>query len=309
MNAILECINAKDVRNNLNIRPLAGRIGAQIHDLALSDDLDCETMAAIRAALVRHKVLFFRDQAALTDHEHEEFAAQFGEPIKHPTVPPAAGSRYLLDLDSREGHTASVWHTDLTFVDAYPKMTALRALTIPEMGGDTLWANTAAAYEALPDNLKSFVDTLWATHSNAFDAPPPSAGAAAAGGQRAAFMSTIYETEHPVVHIHPESGERCLILGAYLKRFVGLGDADSHRLLAILQDHVTRPENTVRWRWRVGDVAIWDNRATQHRAIADFGKQLRVLRRVAVAGDVPISIDGRQSRVIRPEPQNRSAAA
>ena len=119
---------------------------------------------------------------------------------------------------------------------------------------------------------------------------------------REVFASTVYETEHPVVRVHPETGERTLILGQFLKSFVGLSGANSARLFAILQDHVIRLENTVRWRWAQGDVAIWDNRATQHYAINDYGDQQRVMRRVTLAGDVPVGLDGRQSVTHKPEP-------
>lgn len=109
------------------------------------------------------------------------------------------------------------------------------------------------------------------------------------------------ETEHPVVRVHPVSGERTLLLGHFVKRFVGLNQADSQRLFNVLQDHITKPENLVRWRWQPGDVAFWDNRATQHRAVADFALQRRTLRRATVAGDVPVGIDGRTSRTVRKE--------
>lgn len=296
-------INAKDAESPLDIVPVAGRIGAEVRGVALSGDLDPVTLAAIRAALVRHKVIFFRDQVELTDQRHEEFAALLGDPVAHPTVPVAEGSRYLLELDSTEGYAASSWHTDVTFVEAYPQASILRAITIPHAGGDTLWANGATAYEELPEPLKTLVDGLWAVHSNKYDY------AAALGTKDAErseeyskiFASTVYETEHPVVRVHPETGERSLLLGHFVKQFVGLNPADSQRLFSVLQDYITKPENTVRWRWRAGDVAIWDNRATQHRAVADFGLQRRTLRRATVAGDVPVAIEGRLSRSVKIE--------
>ena len=304
-------INAKDAESPLDIVPVAGRIGAEVRGVALSGDLDPVTLAAIRAALVRHKVIFFRDQVELTDQRHEEFAALLGDPVAHPTVPVAEGSRYLLELDSTEGYAASSWHTDVTFVEAYPQASILRAITIPHAGGDTLWANGATAYEELPEPLKTLVDGLWAVHSNKYDY------AAALGTKDAKrseeyskiFASTVYETEHPVVRVHPETGERSLLLGHFVKQFVGLNPADSQRLFSVLQDHITKPENTVRWRWRAGDVAIWDNRATQHRAVADFGLQRRTLRRATVAGDVPVAIDGRLSRSVKIEKAAEAVAA
>ncbi|MBB6505413.1 taurine dioxygenase [Sphingomonas endophytica] len=294
-------VNAAQAESPLDIHPVAGRIGAEIRGVKLGGDLDPLTVAAIEAALVRHKVIFFREQH-LTDEAHEAFAALLGEPIAHPTVPVAEGSRYLLELDSKEGYAASSWHTDVTFVPAYPKASILRALVIPDAGGDTLWANGETAYEELPDALRTLVDGLTAIHSNDYDYAEVLAGASKTQEEHhKVFTSTIYETEHPVVRVHPVSGARSLLLGHFVKRFSGLNTADSQRLFALLQDHITKPENVVRWRWQAGDVAIWDNRSTQHRAVADFGLQRRHLRRATVAGDVPRGIDGRTSRALKPE--------
>jgi len=294
-------VNAAQAESPLDIHPVAGRIGAEIRGVKLGGDLDPLTVAAIEAALVRHKVIFFREQH-LTDEAHEAFAALLGEPIAHPTVPVAEGSRYLLELESKEGYAASSWHTDVTFVPAYPKASILRALVIPDAGGDTLWANGETAYEELPDALRTLVDGLTAIHSNDYDYAEVLAGASKTQEEhRKVFTSTIYETEHPVVRVHPVSGARSLLLGHFVKRFSGLNTADSQRLFALLQDHITKPENVVRWRWQAGDVAIWDNRSTQHRAVADFGLQRRHLRRATVAGDVPRGIDGRTSRALKPE--------
>jgi len=304
-------VNARQTESPLDIVPVAGRIGAEIRGVALSGDLDDITVAAIRAALVRHKVIFFRDQHALDDARQEGFAERFGKPVAHPTVPVVPGSKYLLELDSKEGYAASSWHTDVTFVDAYPEASILRAITIPEAGGDTLFANGVTAYRELPDALKTLVDGLWAVHTNLYDYAEAFSNAdrKRIEEHQKVFASTVYETEHPVVRVHPESGERALLVGHFVKQFVGLNATDSQRLFAILQDHITKPENTVRWRWRAGDVAIWDNRATQHRAVADFGLQRRTLRRATIAGDVPVAIDGSRSRVIKPEPAHATLEA
>jgi len=301
--------NAADPASPLTIRPVTGRIGAVIEGVTLSGDLDAGTVAAIEAALVRHKVVFFRGQHGLTDEAHEAFAALFGDPVAHPTVPVAEGSRYLLELDSREGYAASSWHTDVTFVDAYPKGSILRAITVPEAGGDTVWANGETAYEGLPEPLRALADSLWAIHTNNYDyaAALGAAGkvteaqVAAAQAHKAVFASTVYETEHPVVRVHPVSGQRSLLLGHFVREFVGLNKADSQALFNVLQDHITREENVVRWRWQPGDVAFWDNRSTQHRAVADFALQRRTLRRATINGEVPVGIDGRRSRTVKKE--------
>ena len=300
--------NARDKSIDLDVTPVTGTIGAIVNGVQLSGDLPAATVQAIQAALVRHKVLFFRDQQHLTDQEHEDFAGLLGDPVAHPTVPVAEGSRYLLELDSKEGYAASSWHTDVTFVDAYPKASILRALTIPEAGGDTQWANGETAYEGLPEVLRQLVNNLWATHTNLYDyasilqsAPDGESAAKRIKEHRNVFASTVYETEHPVVRVHPVSGQRSLLLGHFVKQFVGQNAADSARLFQTLQDHITKPENVVRWPWRAGDVALWDNQATQHRATADFGLQRRTLRRATISGEVPVGIDGRRSRTVRKE--------
>ena len=285
---------------SLEIVPVAGRIGAEIRGVKLGGDLDDETVAAITAALVRHKVIFFRGQEHLDDAGHEAFAARMGEPLAHPTVPPSPGSTFLFPLDSKEGVPANEWHTDITFLPAFPAASILRAIIIPPFGGDTLWANTVAAYEELAPPLKAMVETLTAVHTNAVDyaARHPDRSPGAVKESTSVFTSTTYETEHPVVHVHPVSGERALLLGGFVKRLVGLRREDGEQIYRLLQDHISRPEHTVRWRWAVGDVAIWDNRSTQHRAIADYGDQHRRLRRATIAGQITVGVDGRPSRAL-----------
>lgn len=284
----------------LEVCRVAGQIGAEIRNVALSGTLDDATISAIRQELLRHKVIFFRNQNHLDDAGQEAFAERMGAPIKRPNVAASEGSRFLLELNAKEGYAASIWHTDLTFLAAYPEASILRAIVVPDFGGDTLWANTAAAYSDLPAPLRILVDNLHAIHADATDfdlyqvSVKDQLGAAQNGPALVRF-----EAEHPVVRVHPETGERCLVLGqSRVKRFVGLNALDSQRLLAILQDQVTRPENTVRWRWQPGDVAIWDNRATQHRSVPDYGDQPRQMRRATIHGTTAIGIDGFESRQI-----------
>ncbi len=168
----------------------------------------------------------------------------------------------------------------------------LRAVALPKVGGDTLWANTASAYEELPEVLQRLADALWALHTNT--------STYNSARRHPKAVSTAYETEQPVVRVHPETGERNLLLGFHAQNLLSVNRQDSERLMRILQDHITRPENTVRWRWELGDVAFWDNRATQHYGIGDFIER-RQLHRVSLEGDVPISVDGRRSVVKRKE--------
>jgi alpha-ketoglutarate-dependent sulfate ester dioxygenase len=251
--------------------------------------------------LSKYKVLFFRNQGHLDDAEQERFAARLGDLVAHPTSPARLGSAAILELDStRGGGRADRWHTDVTFVDAYPKISVLRGVVIPPFGGDTAWANTVAAYEGLPPALKTLAENLWAVHSNLFDyaAARPQASAAAVKQYEEVFTATVYETEHPVVRVLPGTGERSLVLGYFVRRFVGYSQSDSNHLFEMLQSHVTGLENTVRWRWNADDVAMWDNTATQHCAINDYGDQKRVVRRSTIRGENPVSVDGRTSASI-----------
>ena len=277
---------------------VADRIGAEIRNVRLSGDLPDATIKAINDLLLRHKVIFFRDQGHLDDAGQERFANRLGDLVPHPTVGATKGTASILELDSsRGGGRADQWHTDVTFVATYPKISVLRGVTIPEFGGDTIWANTATAYSELSPALQRLADDLWAVHSNSYDyaAVRSRANETDRKHYEEVFTGTVYETEHPVVRVHPETGERTLILGNFVQRFVGQSKGDGHKLLDLFQAHITAPENTVRWRWRAGDVAIWDNRATQHYAVNDYGDQHRVVRRATVDGDVPISVDGRHS--------------
>ena len=288
----------------LTLRRVAGNIGAEIRDITLSADLDAETFAQLEAALVKYKVLFFRQQSHLTDAEHQAFGARFGKIVAHPTVPAPEGTK-LFELDaSKGGGRADSWHTDVTFVDAFPKISILRGVTIPEYGGDTVWANTARAYEQLPETLKRFVDTLRAVHSNDYDygAERVVVEAHRLAHHQKVFVSSLWEAEHPVVHVHPVSGERALLLGHFVKRLVGFSSRESAQLFELLQNRITRLDNTVRWQWQQGDVVIWDNRSTQHYAVNDYGTQPRVVRRVTVEGEIAVGVDGSHSRTVsRPQ--------
>ncbi|MCH1866672.1 TauD/TfdA family dioxygenase [Nocardioides sp. CFH 31398] len=285
----------------LTVTKLGGRLGARIDGVQLGGGLDPATVADVRAALLAHKVVFLRGQHHLDDAEQAAFASLLGPlTTAHPTV--STGDSRVLRFEATKGMAANSWHTDVTFVDRVPAFSVLRGVTMPAYGGTTVWANTVTAYDALPAPLRALVDELWAVHTNEYDyvreAEDPDAEDTAAL-PRDEFASTVFETEHPVVRVHPETGERSLVLGHFVKRFSGLNSAESVALFTLLQNRVTKLENTVRWTWSDGDVAIWDNRATQHYAVADFDTQRREVRRVTVSGDVPVSVDGRRSRVLR----------
>ena len=296
--------HAETSHTQIAVTRLGGRIGARIDGVHLGADLGSGVVARIRAAILEHKVVFFRAQQHLDDDGHIAFAEQLGPlTTAHPTV--NTGSAKVLSLAANKGMAANSWHTDVTFVDRIPAFSVLRAVTIPAYGGTTNWANTAAAYDGLPAPLKALVDQLWAVHSNDYDYvansedPDRDRDGNNSVFSREQFVSTTFETEHPVVRIHPETGERALVLGHFVKKFTGLNSAESAALFNLLQARVTKLENTIRWTWEEGDVAAWDNRATQHYAVADFDEQRREVRRITVAGDVPVSVDGRRSIVRR----------
>jgi alpha-ketoglutarate-dependent sulfate ester dioxygenase len=308
MNAVVEDRKLAS-STGLDIVPLAPRIGAEVRGLRLSGALAPETFAALKQALLRHRVLFVRGQQHLDDASHEDFGRLWGDIEAHPTVPAPEGTRFL-ELDSRHGGRADSWHTDVTFRATPPQVCILRAVILPPVGGDTVWANTVAAYDHLPDDLKVIADRLWAVHGNDYDYAESRTSEGASSEElssrqkyREVFRRAVIEAEHPVVRVHPETGERALLLGHFLKRLSGLSTSESRHLFEILQSRVVRLENTVRWRWAPGDVAIWDNRATQHYALNDYGDEHRVVRRVTVTGDVPVSVDGRRSidRTVAPQ--------
>lgn len=290
---------------------LGANIGARVDGVRLGGDLDPATVEAINNALLTHKVIFFRDQHHLDDESQFAFARTLGTPtIAHPTVTSRGAD--VLPIDSRYDK-ANSWHTDVTFVDRIPKASLLRAITLPEYGGTTTWASTEAAYDQLPPPLAALVENLWAVHTNDYDYVKDHAEVAASGEEdtirqyREEFVSDLYETEHPVVRIHPETGRRVLLLGHFVKRFVGLGSTESTTLLQLLQARVTKLENTIRWNWLPGDLAIWDNRATQHYAVSDYDDQYRRLSRITLAGDVPVDVHGTPSRVLKGDASHYSA--
>ncbi|MFL6117852.1 MAG: TauD/TfdA dioxygenase family protein [Catenulispora sp.] len=282
---------------SITVRRIGGRIGAEISGVDLGAELPEPVFAELNAALLEHKALVFRDQH-LDDEAQLRFAARFGPlTTAHPTVPGIEDQPRILPVDSERG-AANVWHTDVTFVQSPPKASTLRAIVLPPYGGNTLIANTAAAYRDLPKPLRDLADTLWAVHTNDYDYAGPKADDARFQQYREVFVSTKYRTAHPVVRVHPETGERGLFIGAFAQTVEGLTSTESKDILRLLQAYVSRPENVLRVQWNVGDLVLFDNRITQHYAPDDYDSQPRRLNRVTVAGDLPIGIDGRASRIL-----------
>ncbi|TRT82372.1 TauD/TfdA dioxygenase family protein [Microcystis aeruginosa] len=283
------------------ICPLAGRIGAEIMGVDLSQDLSQQVVQAIRQTLVKYKVIFFRDQN-LDSSGQVAFARRFGQLTSaHPTMRSLDNHPEVLELDCRhESDRGNHWHTDITFIDRPPMGTILRAVEIPPVGGDTIWANTTTAYQDLPKALQQFADQLWAVHSNVYDSAEATFNCSdSLRDAKKLYTSTVYQALHPVVHVHPESGDRALILGSFVSQLQEFPKAESRQICQLLSAYILRPRNTVRWHWQTGDIAFWDNRATQHYAIDDFDSQPRFVQRVTIVGDLLVSVDGRKSQAIQ----------
>ncbi|MFE3852866.1 TauD/TfdA dioxygenase family protein [Streptomyces griseorubiginosus] len=296
--------------SGIEIRKVTANIGAHISGVDLSRPLDEETATALREALNAHKALVFSD-VNLDDAGQQAFARHFGElTTAHPTVPAIDGSPNVLPVDSEGGRAANHWHTDVTFVLNPPQASTLRSLTIPPYGGETLIANSAAAYRDLPEPLRRLADDLWAEHTNAYDyAVPEETLDEEQAARRAQFTSIKYRTAHPVVRVHPLTGERGLFIGGFAQRIVGLSTGESRKLLDILQSYVTRPENLLRHRWSENQLVLFDNRITQHYAVDNYDGLPRRLHRVTVAGDIPVNIEGKESYSIQGDASHYTAVA
>ncbi len=285
-----------------DVRPIAGRIGAEITGLSLQQSLTEQVVREIRQALVKYKVIFFRRQH-LDEKHHIRFARRFGALTKsHPTIPSLPNYPEIFDFDyERMENRTNSWHTDMAFIDCPPFASLLRAVNIPGVGGDTLWANTVTAYQDLPEPLRILANNLWAVHSNTYNDYAAASASKSQTRQKfeATFTEIDYQTLHPVVRVHPESGERSLFLGAFVRQFQTLSVSESQDILRLFQSYITRPENTARWHWQDGDVAFWDNRVTQHYGINDFGHHPRRVQRITIVGELPVGVDGATSKAIK----------
>ncbi|KFU79249.1 taurine dioxygenase [Amycolatopsis lurida] len=297
------------LNTQVEVRKITGRIGAQVIGVDPAKDLDTATVAFVTEALHEHKALVFRD-VDLDDAGQQRFAEHFGELTKaHPTVPSVDGEPAILPVDSEQGR-ANQWHTDVTFVLNPPKASTLRSLVVPPYGGETLIANSAAAYRDLPEPLRAFADTLRAEHTNDYDyAKAPETLDEAEQERRKVFVSQKFRTVHPVVRVHPVTGERGLYIGGFAQRIVGLSKGESRDILRLLQSYVTRPENVVRVSWEPNQLVLFDNRITQHYAVDNYDDLPRRLNRVTVAGDVPVGIDGVPSESLEGDASHYSPIA
>lgn len=273
----------------LDVRPLAGALGAEISGVDLAADLDDGTVAAIRAAWLEHKVVFFRDQH-LDGDQFLAFARTIGEPDRYPFVPGIDGYPEIiavLKLPEERTNFGGIWHSDTTYLDEPPMATLLLAREVPPAGGDTMFADQYAAYEALSPAMQELLAPLRAVNSSAL------ADVSRTREDRIREHAPIdelpvYEAVHPVVRTHPETGRKALYVNvAHTARFEGMTDEESRPLLQFLFQHQVRPEFTCRFRWAVGSLALWDNRCVQHNPVNDYHGYKRLLHRITLKGDRP----------------------
>lgn len=274
----------------MQVDKAAGALGAYVKDVSLADAAaSSDLFGEIREALLVHQVLFFRDQD-ISPVEYQAFARRFGQVEGHPayqTVPEAPDVQ-ILESTAEAPSKIEVWHTDMTFRPAPPAITLLHGQIIPAYGGDTLWASISAAYEGLSEPIRQLVDGLEAVHDfrHGFQESLAEPG----GPERLApAIAENPPVTHPLVVTHPETGKRVIYVNAlFTTHIVGLSRAESRMLLEFLYRHVVTEEYTVRLSWQPKTVAIWDNRATQHKPVNDFFPQHRKMHRVTIAGDRPL---------------------
>jgi alpha-ketoglutarate-dependent taurine dioxygenase len=276
---------------SLDLAPVTPLTGAEISGLDLSKPLPDATVAEIRAAVARYLVVFFPDQD-LTPDEHAAFGRQFGQLTEAHPILPALDEAHpeVLPIDSRVDK-AAFWHTDVTFMSTPPMGSILHAIQMPAVGGDTLWVNLQAAYDGLSAPLRELCDGLTAIHHDPFFAADiEAAGGCVWNGKR---ITRLHPVLHPVVRIHPETGRKGLFVNEnFTQSILGFSRIESDGLLKTLYRHCTEiPAFAVRHRWRQGDVAFWDNRATLHYATDDYS-DIRIVHRVTLEGDRPFGAPG-----------------
>ena len=278
--------------SRIRVERIAGAVGAEIGGVDLAGPLDDGTIAEIRAALLAHGVVFFREQR-FDAAQHKALARRFGPIFVHPNFKGSGADPEVVVIRREPGDASIVgeeWHADTTMCAAPPMGAILYGEEVPPFGGDTLFASQGAAYEALSPGMQRLIGGLRAVHSDRRVAGPASgmnARRATKVREDAAWQETT--SLHPVVRTHPETGRRMLFVNhSYTIGLEGMTEAESRPLLGFLLEHGHRPEFTCRFRWRPGSVAFWDNRAVKHLALHDAGPYRRVMRRVQIAGEAPV---------------------
>lgn len=279
-----------DPYRHVAVAPIAGALGAEISRADLTA-LNDETVAEIRAALLDHGVVFFRDQQ-LTPASQAAFGRRFGALNRHPYVKPLDGHPDVFRITKEptdRHHFGNSWHTDLAYAEHPALATILYGVEVPAAGGDTLFASQSAAYDALSDGMKRLLADLRIvyTTANTYGKDAHRFKVGVAEGMQVRTVDA-QEVAHPAVRTHPETGRKGLYLSpTHFSRFAGMTADESKPLFEFLAAHATRPEFTCRFRWRTGSVAMWDNRCTMHYAINDFPNDRRIMHRVTLEGDRP----------------------
>ncbi len=283
---------------SFEVTPLTGTFGATVHGVALGA---LEDGARLTELLTEHLLVVFPGQF-LTHEEQSRVAKLLGEPTPaHPVVPGHRDYPEILELDAQQGGKNARWHTDVTFVEVPPAASVLVVDETPPVGGDTMWADARSAYEQLAAPLRGAVDQLEAVHRIAPLAYWGEPFDSALGRDDAASLleeaAKVGPVIHPVVRVHPVTERPSLFVNpGFTSHVLGLSRHESEHLLALLYDHLTQPERTLRHRWQPGDVVLWDNRATLHYAIDDYGDEPRKMRRITLRGTQPVGISGQRSR-------------
>lgn len=277
---------------DMQVKRIAGALGAEMHGVDLGS-LDDTTTRQIRQALLEHKVIFFRGQT-LPPAQFLEFSARFGQPVEYPMVPGIEGYPKIIEVLKRENETTNfggIWHSDTVYLEEPPMATMLIARELPPYGGDTLFASQVAAYAALSEGLKATLSTLACVHTSAkADASKTREDRIRDSGQDQGQGQGPQDhvSIHPAVRTHPETGSKALFMNvAHTERFNGWTTEESEPLLGYLFRHQVRPEFTCRFKWEVGSVAFWDNRAVLHNPINDYHGFKRSMHRITLQGDRP----------------------
>lgn len=275
-------------QSTMGVKRLAGAVGAEISGLDLREPLTAEQSAALRRIWLEHGVVFLRDQH-ITPEQFLAFAQAIGTPVEYPFVNGIPGYPYIIEVKKLEHERVNfggVWHSDTAYLDLPPMATLLLAREVPPQGGDTLFANQVAAYDALSHGMKRLLDGLRCVNSSAkADTSRTREDRIAEGGRG---DRREYSVEHPAVRVHPETGRRALYMNsAHTVRFAGMTEDESAPLLRFLHEHQKKEEFTCRFHWQAGSMALWDNRCAQHYPINDYHGHRRVMQRITLAGDVP----------------------
>lgn len=277
--------------NVLEIEPLSPAIGAVLRGVNLAEPASDDLIGDIRSALLKHQVIFFEGQD-FTPTQQRDFAARFGDLHVHPLYDRDEGHPEIMIIDNHVDNPTdnNFWHTDVTFIDTPPMGSILAARQLPPVGGDTMWASMTAAYNALSKPMQKFLQGLEAVHDFSFAFTAEGLAGSQAGREKyEKAVAANPPVTHPVIRTHPETGEPGIFVNSvFTRRIKGLRREESKALMAFLNNHVQQPEFVVRWRWRPGDVAFWDNRNTQHRAVDDFLPHRRIMTRATVLGDKPV---------------------